>query len=345
MFHYTKHTHSTKKVEKTTFTKLEMKESDLEEMIRLNVELVTDDEESIQIIGKQVKNEKLGRSDLTAIDQQGNIILIEIKRDRSDIEGRKEAFEFQAIRYAASYATITTLEEAVNIIYGPYLAQYDKETIKGNLTANEAAMRELTAFLEENESEWSFNEKQRIILVASDFDEQTLSAVAWLNQNGVDMSCFKLTPYIIDGQIYIDSTRILPVNDPKEFYVNLWTKSTTVKTKSGTTRTKRTLPKIDQLIEWGVVSPGDTIRAKNRQDTGKLTESGNVLVAGQEISLQNWLKQLYGWSSVQTYMFAIDEKTGKTLSQLREDYMNKLVEEELAATQISNDEIETERPE
>ena len=326
MFHYTKHTHSTKKVEKTTFTKLEMKESDLEEMIRMNVELVTDDE-SIQIIGKQVKNEKLGRSDLTAIDQEGNIILIETKRDRLDIEGRKEAFEFQAIRYAASYATITTIEEAVNIIYGPYLAQYDQKKIEGNLTANEAAMRNLTEFLKINETESTFNERQRIILVASDFDEQTLSAVTWLNQNGVDMSCYKLTPYIIDEKIYIDSTRILPISDPKEFYVNLWTKSTTVKTKSGGTRTKRTLPKIDQLIEWGIVSPGDTIRAKNRPHTGQLTESGNVLVQGQEISMQSWLKSVYGWSSVQTYMFTVDEKTGKTLSQLREEYMNKLVEE------------------
>ncbi|GEN82851.1 hypothetical protein SLU01_11630 [Sporosarcina luteola] len=56
------------------------------------------------IVRKQVRNASNGISDLTAIDHEGNIVLIEIKRDRKDIEGRKEAFEFQAIRYAASYA-------------------------------------------------------------------------------------------------------------------------------------------------------------------------------------------------------------------------------------------------
>jgi RecB family endonuclease NucS len=50
------------------------------------------------------KNEKNGRSDLTAVDNNGNIVLIEIKWDRKDIEDQKEAFGFQAKRYAASYA-------------------------------------------------------------------------------------------------------------------------------------------------------------------------------------------------------------------------------------------------
>jgi hypothetical protein len=46
---------------------------------------------------------------------------VEIKRDRKDIEGRKEAFEFQAIRYAASYATIEDPDDLVNKIYAPYI--------------------------------------------------------------------------------------------------------------------------------------------------------------------------------------------------------------------------------
>lgn len=44
--------------------------------------MICDDEESMLIIGRQVKNEAYGRSDLTAIDNNGNIVLIEIKRDR-----------------------------------------------------------------------------------------------------------------------------------------------------------------------------------------------------------------------------------------------------------------------
>lgn len=94
------------KLEAVTFSELGMQESDIEEILRCSIDMLCDDEESMLIIGRQVKNEKLGRSDITAVDNNGNIVLIEIKRDRNDIENRKEAFEFQAIRYAASYATI-----------------------------------------------------------------------------------------------------------------------------------------------------------------------------------------------------------------------------------------------
>lgn len=79
------------------------------------------------IVGRQVKNEKNGRSDLTAVDNNGNVVLVEIKRDRRDIEHRKEAFEFQAIRYAAGYATIEKTDELVKKVYAPYIEKYRSE--------------------------------------------------------------------------------------------------------------------------------------------------------------------------------------------------------------------------
>lgn len=108
------------KIEAVTFSELDMKESDIEEILRCSIDMLCDDEESMLIVGRQVKNEKNGRSDLTAIDNEGNIVLIEIKRDKKDIECRKESFEFQAIRYAASYATIENADELVKKVYAPY---------------------------------------------------------------------------------------------------------------------------------------------------------------------------------------------------------------------------------
>ena len=176
------------KIEKVTFSDLGLLESDIEEVLRTNIDMVCDDEESLLIIGRQVKNEKNGRSDLTAIDNNGSVVLIEIKRDRKDIEGRKEAFEFQAIRYAASYATIKSVEEIVKIVYAPYIEKYKEEFTLNELTSYELGLRKIKEFLKVNNSIDKFNENQRIILVASEFDEQTLSAVAWLNKNKVDMS-------------------------------------------------------------------------------------------------------------------------------------------------------------
>ncbi|MDQ6598110.1 hypothetical protein [Bacillus salipaludis] len=95
--------------------------------------------------------------------------------------------------------------------------------------------------------------------------------------------------------------------------------SLTVKRSKGGTR--RTLPKIDAMLDWGVVKEGDIIVAKDRGNEGVLQANGNILADDKELSLQAWLKEIYGWSSVQTYVFAIHKQSGKSLSAIREEYM------------------------
>ncbi|MED1472670.1 hypothetical protein [Bacillus salipaludis] len=252
------------RIEAVTFSELGLQESDIEEILRCSIDMICDDEESMLIVGQQVKNEKNGRSDLTAIDNNGNIVLIEIKRDRRDIEGRKEAFEFQAIRYAASYATIENSDDLVKKVYAPYIEKHRSEFELGMLTSYELGIRKLNEFLRVNEAEKSFNKKQKIVLVASVFDEQTLSAVSWLNSNNVDMSCFKLTPYKVDGNLYLQTEKLLPVTNYSDYYVNLMDKSLSVTVKRSKGGTRRTLPKIDAMLDWGVVKEGDIIVAKDR---------------------------------------------------------------------------------
>lgn len=311
------------KVEDVTFSHLGMLESDIEEILRSSIDMLCDDEESMLIVGRQVQNEKRGRSDLTAVDSNGNLVLIEVKRDQRDIENRKESFEFQAIRYAASYATIDNLDDLVKKVYAPYIEKYRHEFEVGELTSYELGIRKLTEFLKVNDAENSFNKKQRVILVASSFDEQTLSAVAWLNSNQVDMACFKLTPFMIQDKVYVNVEKVLPVTDYDDYYVNLMDQdSPMIKKPSGIKR--RSLPKIHTLLEWGVVKAGDVIVAKGRDDEGVLLGNGNIMVDGREMSLQMWLQKVFGWSSVQTYRFSVLKESGKTLSEIRADYMSRL---------------------
>lgn len=65
--------------------------------------------------------------------------------------------------------------------------------------------------------------------------------------------------------------------------------------------------------------------AKGRVDEDILLENGQVKVksTGEVQSMQQWLKSVYGWSSVETYAFAIDKKSGKSLAELRAEYMEK----------------------
>lgn len=311
------------RIEPVTFSELNMLENDIEEILRNSIDMICDEEQSMLIVGRQVRNEKNGRSDLTAVDNDGNVVLVEIKRDRRDIENRKESFEFQAIRYAASYATIEETDELVKKVYAPYIEKYRNEFEIGQLTSQELGVRKLNDFLRVNDAEKNFNKKQRVILVASDFDEQTLSAVAWLNSNNVDMSCFKLTPYKLDDEIYLYAEKLLPVTNYNDYYVNLMDKSSSAPISSDKKFTRRSLPRIDVMIEWGVVKEGDVIVAKGKENEATLLSDGNVLVNDIEMSMQVWLKEVYDWSSVQTYAFALHKETGKTLSQIRKEYMEQ----------------------
>ena len=311
------------KLEEITFGELGMKESDIEEILRKNIDMVCSDEESLLVVGQQVKNAKNGRSDLTAIDNEGNLVLIEIKRDKKDIEARSEAFEFQAIRYAASCATIKSSNELIQSVFTPYVEKHIDEFLKTGLSASEIASRVLMDFFQKNNIV-NFNESQRIILVASEFDEQTLSAVAWLNSNKVDISCYRIYPYKLNENIFIDVKKILPVMEYDDFYVNIASQKSVSRDKKRDI-TRHVYPKIDAMLDWKVVEAGDIIVAKDTVEEAVLTSDGNVETKDGIMSLQQWLKSVYGWSSVQTYAFAIHKKTGKLLMDIRREYMQSEV--------------------
>ena len=319
------------KIEETTFKEIGMKECHVEELLRQNIEMLCDEEDSMLIVGQQVTNESSGRSDLTAIDNEGNIVLIEIKRDKKDIEHRREAFEFQAIRYAASFATIHTVDEFIQNIYSPYVENHKDEYKDCKThTSAEIAQRELANFFEGNNlSVEDFNNKQRIILVASEFDDQTLSAVAWLNSNSVDISCYQISLNKANEKVIIDMKKILPVDDYNDYLVNITRAQTFVPKKKNTKISRKILPKIDSMIDWGVVTPGDVIVANtSTKEESILQKDGNIKTSQNEImTIQQWLKNITGWSAVETYKFAIDKKSGKTLSKLREEYMKQNIQD------------------
>ncbi len=309
-------------IKSTTFSELNMTEKDIEELIKENANLITEDD-SLLIVGQQVRNASNAISDLIAINQNGDLVLIEIKRDRKDIETRREAFEFQAIRYAAAFAKIKDIEELINKVYVPFLERKSTQSEQG-LTITEQANRNIAKFFDNNEIALDdFNERQQIILVASDFDEQTKSAVAWLNQNGVDLHCYKLVPYQIGDELYISSEKVLPLESYEDYFIDLLTPSSRTKIKRKRQITRRYLPRIDALLEWGVVKEGDLLKVKDHDAVAKLLKNGNIEVDNIEKSLQQWLREVTNWSSVQTYAMTVHKQTGKTLSDMREEYMTK----------------------
>ena len=306
----------------TSFKSLNLKESHIEEFIRTNIELLLTDE-SLLIVGSQVTNSEKGRSDLTAIDENGNLVLIEIKRDFKDIKARKEELEFQVIRYAAGYAKIKTPEELVEQIFAPYVTRYAYEFDLGSLTPYEKATRILESFLEKNNALNTFNKKQRIILIASSFDRQTESAVAWLIANHVDISCITLKPLKVGGGLFLEINRLLPPQLLEDFYVEISEKHTVeARTEDTTGITRKYLPRMDKLFEWGLIKSGDIVVIKNFEDSDAIVkDTKSVEFNGELMTFNNWAEKVTGWSAVNIYEWTLVKGETKTLDQKRREKM------------------------
>jgi hypothetical protein len=317
-------------IERLTFESLGLLESHIEEFLRRNISLLFDGDsdggETLLIVGQQVINAKGGRNDLVAIDGEGNLVLIEIKRDASDMASRAESLEFQAVRYAASLATIGDVDVLVDRVYARYVKKWATEFGLGELTSVEMARRKIDEFLKANGATNSFNKRQRIVLVSSSFDKQTLSAVAWMNANGIDVSCISLNPIRSAGQAFLSAEMLIPARKIEDYYIEIRDgASASVDMISGSTPSKaRTaLPRMPKLMEWGIVQKGMALRIKNYEDSAAVVQDAKtVRFKDKEMSFNDWGQQVTGWSSICIYDWATTPEN-KTLTQLRAQRMEE----------------------
>ena len=75
------------------------------------------------------------------------------------------------------------------------------------------------------------------------------------------------------------------------------------------------------MLQWGAVAAGDILVVKGGTEEAELLPNGHVIYQDEEMSMQKWLRKITGWQSVETYTFAIHKATGKSLSQIRREYM------------------------
>ena len=118
----------------TTFGSLGLIEDDIEAFLDGNLDILLSGDSSSQSllgVGRQVRNEFGGKCDLIAIDSDGAIVVIEIKRDPKDCRARVEAFEMQSIRYASSFTRIETPDDLAEQVFVPYLQKYKRDDIAG----------------------------------------------------------------------------------------------------------------------------------------------------------------------------------------------------------------------
>ena len=187
------------KLERTTFYIHKLKERyDIQEWVEKNPEIIEDD---LLIIGKEVPLPSDIRIDLLAIDKKSNLVVIELKRDDS---GRN--LDWQAIKYASYCSNFTPSD--IFRQFAEYLGTNEDE-----------AETKIEEFID-NENFEELNAHQRIILISKDFHSDVVSAVLWLRDFGIDVSCIRFTPYLDQGgNLFISPTKIIPLPEAEDYLI------------------------------------------------------------------------------------------------------------------------------
>jgi len=138
--------------------------------------------------------------DILAIDRDGNLVVIELKRGTSD-----KTPDLQAIRYAGMVSVMSRSD-----IISTY-QDYQK------LESFAEAEAEIAGFLISDENEYNLGMNVRIFLVAQDFSNEVVATVLWLNSQGLDVSCYTLSPYKHGEDLILLSQRLIPLREAGEW--------------------------------------------------------------------------------------------------------------------------------
>ncbi|PKA23870.1 hypothetical protein CH381_23635 [Leptospira sp. mixed culture ATI2-C-A1] len=185
------------------------------------------------------------RLDVLALDKSGNLVVIELKRDLY-----AGYADLQSLRYAAMVSTMT-IEKVL-----PYYVYYLTNKC-GNESANESNSRDNIVNFIKNDEFIDFGNKPRIILVSEDFSPEITTTVLWLRQSNIDISCIKIIPHKIDDDIIIVSNKIIPLQETKQYLVEIKEKEQSQES------VKRNRPKTMKiLLENEILKEGDLIFLK-----------------------------------------------------------------------------------
>lgn len=239
---------SVEKTSKASFTNLNLWERQhIEEWIRkapdiLGEDLLVVSAEFDRFTGSQ------DRLDVLAVDRQGNLVVVEIKRD--PYAGYAD---LQAIRYAAMVSAMTVEKLA------PHYLSYLQKYVRNDRVTLEEAKNQIVEFVEVDDFE-ELTTKPRIILCSEGFSLEITTTVLWLRQCGVDISCVQFTPYPVEGKIVIVPTKVIPLQTAEQYQVDIQKKQEERARQSGGPRRR---PTLQILIEKGLIKGGEKILLKS----------------------------------------------------------------------------------
>ncbi len=166
---------------------------DLQRMIRNSAdEFFAEIDEDLLVIGEEVYPAEFveDRIDLLAVDQQGSLVVIELKR------GSHKLHLLQALAYAG----MVSKWERERVIA-------ERQRFMGS--SKEETEEEIEEFLLQGAG--SLNDSQRIILIAEDFEYEVLVTAEWLTEAyDLDIRCHRLALSVQDDAEFLTCACVYP---------------------------------------------------------------------------------------------------------------------------------------
>ncbi len=202
------------RVEDTTFSAEGILErQNLQEALKRQIDAIAPD---CLVIAEEFSewSDSKRRIDLLAVDREGNLVVIELKRTETG-----EHMDLQALRYSAMVSTLTF--NRATEIYSEYLLSI------GEKFNAEDKLLEFLGWEESQEDGFALD--VRIVLVSADFSKELTTSVMWLNERDIDIRCVRLSPFKYEDQLLLDIQQIIPLPEAESYQVKIKQKNDELK--------------------------------------------------------------------------------------------------------------------
>ena len=211
LFRVNPDTKETADLEEVEFAALSLQEPrDIQEWIADNPRILGDE---LLIVTKEFSgfDGTRERLDLLAVDQSGELVVIELKRDDSGSDTH-----WQAIKYA-SYLHSASVDDVVEM-----LSKF------GELTEDDARQK-LIQHTDSDDDLDRLNNSQRIILGSHRFAPEVTSAALWLNEQARRnlITCIQMMPYKDSktDTLYLQTNTIIPTPGAEDYQIGVGNRS------------------------------------------------------------------------------------------------------------------------
>jgi hypothetical protein len=166
-------------------------EETLETWLESNPDCILQDER-VMLLGRQVSTNLDSTIDLLAVDRDGNVVVIELKRGRTPRDTIAQLLEYASFAASLTFEELEALHEEYRPGENPELADYHREYF-GLGDAEGVA----------------FNKMQNLVIIAQSVSKQVRQTSLFLRERGLDVRCLEFKYFETSSGERIVSTDVV----------------------------------------------------------------------------------------------------------------------------------------